>query len=252
MIEQINWSRDEFRAWLAAQARDAVVGQANVCEGCPTAMWRKPIDGRVLITADLVEINGHSSGTSEWLEGFVRCLDEAHATESGHLTSYHEEDVTAGECLDILDTIPYHLKPYMPPGEPSLALRSQARDYQPHDRIASEYDWYFDPAFPVHFFEDNNDDRERRAWLDKENIIRTEGWDRPIIYRPDEQYFDSYWGWWNARGALERIDCPIVVMIGPQACESWDGAHRMTIARLAQITSAPVIVGIAKTGSDSV
>jgi len=40
-MEEMNWRRDDFRDWLASQARDAVVGQSSVCEACPAAMWRR-------------------------------------------------------------------------------------------------------------------------------------------------------------------------------------------------------------------
>jgi len=251
-MEQIDWSRAEFRAYLAAQPREAVVGESCVCEGCPAAMWRRNIDGVVRIAPDAVlyVLSGDQFRSSPWLEGFVRALDEAHATEGKDATTYHEEPVTAGECLDILDGLPPdeppELLPYVPPGEPIPSLRSKVRDYQDGAKDPGQFDWYFDPAFPIHCFEDNSSDEDRRQWLKEENVIRTAEWDEPDLKRPDEQYFDSYWGWWNDRAAYTGEDCPIVVMIGPQACNSWDGAHQLTIARLAQLRSAPVIVGIPK------
>jgi hypothetical protein len=229
-----------------------VVGTSCVCEGCPASMWRRGIDGVVRIAPDAVLYvkSGDQFRSNDWLEGFVRRLDEAHAIESGHLTTYNEESVTAGECLDILDSLPPdaqgELVPYTPPGAKRDDLRSFVRGYQEGAADAGQFDWYLDPAFPVQYYEENSADDDLRAWLKEENSSRTAAWEDPNLRRPDEQFYDTYWGWWNDRAAYTGEDCPIVVMIGPQACNSWDGAHRLTIARLAQLRSAPVIVGIPK------
>ena len=143
---------------------------------------------------------------------------------------------------------------YCPP-TPAAAewLRAAEEQADQGNHDPAEFRWYFDPAFPLDIFwcPQLDSDEDLRAIFDAENARDTaEGWDRPENTRPDEQYYDSYWGWWNAVEAKRGANCPIIVFGdekgGLNGWDTWDGWHRMLIARLAHIKSVPVIVGIRK------
>lgn len=147
---------------------------------------------------------------------------------------------------------------YTPPGPPTKRWRDAAEEWS--DQRASEhnveFDWYFDPSFPVDLLWGGTAGNDADLWevFTAENEGRTGEWegrepDDPL-YRKDEMFYDTYWGWWNTHVAYTGMDCPVVVFGDDPNTETgwstWDGWHRMLIARLARIKTVPAIVGIRK------
>jgi hypothetical protein len=139
---------------------------------------------------------------------------------------------------------------YSPPIQPvNPRWLEAAKEFAANNQEPNQYDWYFDPAFPITLLYGAESDRALWEIFTAENESRTDLWGREDSelsdYRPDEQYYDSYWGWWNHPHAANGNDCPIVVFDNG-AWDTWDGWHRSLIARLARIRSMPAIVGMLK------
>jgi hypothetical protein len=112
------------------------------------------------------------------------------------------------------------------------------------------FTWYFGCRFPpAVLFDDSNEPtvtlekHEAELW----KILDSENSERADCAGDDEQFYDSYWGWWSKP---DWYNCPIVILDvtakkGEQVY-TWDGYHRLLIARLARIKTVAVIIGVRK------